>query len=116
MSECRFQEPKIVCKNGGYEYLDDYVFGFGRICASDERIYAAYDGQSTAAGYRMPPEGSRPLLFGNIAVFDWLGRPIAIYRSDYRIDCICIDAAESDVLFATLSDAEGRKYTGRISL
>lgn len=116
MSECRFLEPKIVCKNGGYEYRDDYVFGFGRMCASDERIYAAYDGQATAAGHRMASEGARPLLFGNIAVFDWLGRPIAIYRSDYRIDCICIDVEKPDVLYATLSDKEGRKHIGRIAL
>ena len=116
VSECRFLEPKIVCKNGGYVYQDDYVFGFGRICASDERIYAVYDGQSTNAGQKMASDGSRPLLFRNIAVFDWRGRPMAIYRSDYRIDCICLDVERPDVLFAALSDVNGRKYIGRMVL
>lgn len=116
ISECRFLEPKITCKNGGYVYQDDYVFGFDRMCASDNRIYAVYDGQSTSAEQKSASVDARPLLFKNIAVFDWRGNPISIYRSNYRIDSICPDPDVSDILYAILSDADGRKYIGRATL
>ena len=104
----QFIEPRIIPKNGSYEWQDDYVFGMDSISSDENYIYACFDGETTATEVRMD---KKPLLFKNIALFDWNGHPKILYRTDYRVEKVC--PAGNDVLYAVLNDGINGRFIGK---
>lgn len=105
-------KPGIVVSNGTNSRSDDSVFGIGGMCSTDDRILCSYDGEIRYGDFRKLPREERPLIYRNIATFDWLGRPQILYRSEYRVMYLCADENDGSRIYAILSDNEGRYYIG----
>ena len=106
----QFIEPRITPKNGSYEWQEDYVFGMESISSDGNYIYASFDGETTAADVRMD---EKPLLFKNIALFDWDGHPKILYKTDYRVEKVC---PANDVLYAVLNDGKIGRFIGKADI
>lgn len=109
----RLLPPSITIGGGTYQYNDDYIFGGGNMCTTDKFIYSAYDGEHTGREWRAARDTC--LLYRNIAVFDWAGKPQHLYKTKYRIMNICVEQ-NSSTAYATLEDREGRYFLGKAKL
>lgn len=105
----RFLQPSVTITNGMYRQNDDYVFGGGKLCATEKFVYSAYDGKHTAKEWRM--SGNSCLLYNNIAVFDWKGNPDVLYTTDYRIMNLSVE--NDAAVHACLEDGNGRRFIGK---
>lgn len=103
----KYIEPNIVVKGASYEREDDYVFGIERVSATEETIYAVYDGETTWADFKAD---RTKLIYGNIASFDWNGNPDTLYKTDYRVRSVCEQAGK---LYVILEDKTGRCLIAR---
>lgn len=94
---------------------DRTVLGFNDIYATDDRIYASFDGEVNIRENSAKPLKDRELLWSGISVFDWDCRGLKRIRTDYRIERLCVDEADG-IIYAVLNDIYGRAYIGRIKL
>lgn len=101
----RYLPPKVRVNTQSYEYEDDFIFGHGKLYATDKNIYMAYDGETTGRDWRV--EHRPGALYHNIAVFDWEGNPVALYKTDFRINNLCVEPDGSAIYFA-LENEEGK--------
>lgn len=111
-STCRFIEPKVSFSGHSLEHADNDVFGAGDSFADNEILYIGYDGETTWKMTR-GDSGAVMKMYRNIASFDWKGRPLSLYRSDYRIHRFCLDGP---VVYAVIWDGEGRSFLARAEL
>ena len=109
-------KPGIVVSNGTNSRSDDSVFGIGGMCSTDDRILCSYDGEIRYGDFRKLPREERPLIYRNIATFDWAGRPQILYRSEYRVMHLCADTNDDSRIYAILSDEDGKDYIGTVKL
>lgn len=89
-------------KLGNPTSYDDITFGFGPLCSSADRIYAAYNG--TRDFGRM----------NHIAVFDWEGKLRHIYKTDFQLIRTSYDPS-LHAIFATVEN-EGEYQLVRFDL
>lgn len=86
-----------VDKNGFLKILPkETTWGFLDICATNNYIYAIYCG------------GTDLQKRNEIAVFDWKGNEICLYKTDYLLECICVDE-KTNKLYATSWNATDEK-------
>lgn len=97
----KFIDPKIVVKGASYEREDDSVFGIERVSATDETIYAVYDGETT---WEEVKADKTRMIYRNIASFDWNGKPDILYKTDYRVRSV---SEQADRLYVILEDESG---------
>lgn len=84
-------------KNGFFKLLPEQtVFGFLDLCVTDNYIYTIYCGDTNTE------------LNNQVAVFDWKGRGVCLYKTDYHLECICVND-EEDKMYATAIDDDGEK-------
>ena len=76
--------------------------------ASDSYLFASYDGEE----FR---KGDNRLLYNNIAVFDWNGKPRLLIHCNYRIEALCFSESES-ALYAVLIDSMRTYRLGKIKI
>ena len=84
-----FVEPTLILREGRYNN-DDTIIGFNDLFASNEYIYAAYDGEN----YGDVPASE---FFNNIAVFDYNGTPTYLLRLNDRVERICVDEETGEI-------------------
>lgn len=77
----RFYKPDMI-RDMGVRGTDDTYFGFTHLSATDHRIYGIYVGTKSSEA------GTDP---NSIVVFDWLGNPLARYRTDYCLIALAAD-------------------------
>jgi len=106
LSVSYFIEPEIG--NEAQMNYDGVVLGFEDICATDDGIYAVYDGQHTLDDD--PREYSH-----NIAVFDWDGRPKSLISCGVRVERLYADP-DDGMLYAAVSDADGIRFLAKMPL
>lgn len=94
---------------------DKTVCGFYDLYATDDMIYASYDGKTNPDVVRRTQLESRPVEFCNVAVFDWKGNPETIIRTDYNIERLCVDSTSGNI-YAVIYDVEGHFFLGRIKI
>ena len=100
-------------KEGSYEMSDRFVFGVASMCASNRRIYAAYDGTHYWKDYRaLRGKPGCPPLFNNVAVFDWKGRPVEMMSTTYRINLLAVD--DNNDLYAVVENSDGQQFLAGI--
>jgi len=87
------------------------ISGFLEICATDDAIFATYDGEHEEGDYG---KGS-DVFYGNIAVFDWDGNPKEIIRCGREIRNLCMDESEG-VIYAVLSNTDGIRSLAKLAL
>jgi hypothetical protein len=110
-----FIEPVISVHGGTYSYVDQSVLGFYDLFATDDRIFAAYDGKYKWGDIANLPDSKRPLKFTRIAVFDWKGNGLAIYDTGYRVERIFYAETEN-TLYAMITDKERKYFIGKIKI
>lgn len=83
-----FVEPDFPhTDDGRITSFEGVTFGFGALASSDRRIYACYNGTDD------------PAAMNHIAVFDWEGRLVKLYETDFRLDALCCDS-QTEALYA----------------
>lgn len=108
----RLLPPSVTVGKSGLDLNDDYVYGGGKLCTTDNFIYSAYDGETTSKDLRL--NGDKCLLYKNVAVFDWEGSPQTLYKTDYRVACLCVE--NDSTLYAVIEDIEGKAFIGKAKL
>lgn len=99
-----FTEPDFSHDEvGNPTSYDDITFGFGPLCSSDDRIFAAYNG--TKDYMRM----------NGIAEFDWDGELQKFYKTSFRLIQTTYDPV-SDAIFATVQTDTGEYQLVRFDL
>lgn len=88
---------------GNPSTYDDITFGFGPLCSSNERIYAAYNG--TIDYKRM----------NLIAAFDWDGKLQKVYKTDFQLIRTSYDP-KLHAIFATVQNAADEYQLVRFDL
>lgn len=84
-------------KNGFLKILPgETTWGFLDLYATDDYIYTIYCG------------GNDLQNRNKIAVFDWKGKEVCLYTTDYQLENICIND-DTNKLYATAEDANGEK-------
>lgn len=110
-----FIRPEFDFNSGIPLCTDKTVCGFYDLYATDDRIYASYDGKTNPDVVRRTQLESRPVEFCNVAVFDWKGNPETIIRTDYNIERLCVDSTSGNI-YAVIYDVEGHFFLGRIKI
>ena len=105
----KYIEPKIVVKGASYEREEDYVFGIEKVSATEDTIYAVYDGETTWADFKAD---KTKMIYRNIASFDWDGNPDILYKTDYRVRSVC---ELEDKLYMILEDESGLCMIARMN-
>ena len=105
-----FEEPDLDISFGGYDYNDRTVLGFYDVCALDDRILTAYDGEVNPYW-----NGGDRLTHTKIAVFDWDAEPLELICTDYKIERLCYSEAENTI-YAAVADRDGIMYLAKMKL
>lgn len=103
----RYFQPKFTVK--GYDVLpkDDAVRGFGRPCATDSYILIPFDGSKYGE--------KEELIYSDIAVFDWKGRPVKLLKTDYSVGPITYSESEG-VIYSVIRDKFRKAYIGKLKI
>ncbi len=109
-SSGNYVEPDFDVIPGSYDFNERTVMGFNDVFATNDRIYAVYDGEVNPYWN----DGDRQ-TFTKIAVFDWEGNPIELIRTDYSIDKICFSEAENTI-YAAVKDHDGIMYLAKMEI
>lgn len=103
----RYFQPKFTVK--GYDVLpkDDAVRGFGGPCATDSYILIPFDGSKYGE--------KKELIYSDIAVFDWKGRPVKLLKTDYSVGPITYSESEG-VIYSVIRDKFRNAYIGKLKI
>lgn len=103
----RYFQPKFTVK--GYDVLpkDDAVRGFGRPCATDSYILIPFDGSKYGE--------EEELIYSDIAVFDWKGRPVKLLKTDYSLVSITYSESEG-AIYSVIRDKFRKTYIGKLKI
>lgn len=111
-----YVKPRFkVNASGTYGFAAGFRYGFGDVFATDARIYTSFDGSVDMEKDMRAPIGEREMLFTKIAVFDWNGDGVKLFRTDYRIEQLCCDES-SGIIFVVARDRDGISYLGKVLL
>ena len=102
-----FVEPTLILREGKYNN-DDTIIGFNDLFASNQYIYASYDGEN----YGNVPACD---FFNNIAVFDYNGMPVILLRMKNRVERICVDE-EAGEIYAVLKLHSGEVKIAKLNM
>lgn len=109
-----FIEPRFTVKAAGtYDYAEDFHYGFGDVFATDARIFTSFDGSTDMKQYMQARAGDQEMLFSKIAVFDWNGDGVKLFRTDYQIEQLCCDES-SGIIYLVARDRDGGLYLGKV--
>ena len=91
-------------KHGHVEILPgETIFGFFDVYATNDFIYTIYCANTDVKKKYQ------------IAVFDWKGNEYRLYKTDYPLECICVDE-QSNQLYATTVNQKGEKIIVKFKL
>lgn len=85
------------------------MFGIERVSATEDTIYAVYDGETTWADFKAD---KTKMIYRNIASFDWDGNPDILYKTDYRVRSVC---ELEDKLYMILENESGLCMIARMN-
>lgn len=109
-----FLEPGVKITGNSSSRTDSSIYGFGALCSDDRYIYASYDGETSYGEIKNRRKESAPLLYRNVATFDWKGRPNVLYKTNYRVEYLCVSGGTT--VYAVVRDLDGGNYIARAEL
>ena len=108
-----FFEPRVNVKGYDVQVGEDSVLGISDMCSTNDWIIASYDGTNTRYEAFKSPTPKVP--YSNIAIFDWKGNPIRLYRTNHRINQLCIEHS-TGIVYAVVKEIDGTYYISRAKI
>ena len=90
----QFYPPKLRISDQKITPEHDMIYGFASLTATDDKIYSVW------------VENHNPNAANSLAVFDWLGKPLARYDTDKLLFMISTAINEPEKVYALVYDNE----------
>lgn len=110
-----FVTPEFDPLPGSYSYNEKSVAGFRDLFATDNRVYAAYDGKTMLKSYYDQPSEERAPAYNRIVIFNWNGKPLRQIVTDMTIVRLCVDEDESNI-YAVVEGKDGIMSLAKLPL
>lgn len=96
-------------------YKERHIYTYADVFATNKRIYTAFDGKTKKSDILNHTNEKSPLLYKNVAIYDWKGNGLVRILTDSRIEKLCADE-EHNVLYGVVKDENGNKFIGRLRM
>lgn len=106
----RMVDPAVSI-NGGIELTAGTTSGLRDIVAKDNVFYAVIGADVCLLGNWDKPDTERALTNNDIYCFNWQGKPVKQFETNYNIEKFCVTEL-SDVLYSIVSDVNGSLSIG----
>lgn len=107
----RLVDPAVSIDRGGIELTDKTTSGLRDIVAKDTGFYTVIGADVFFLENRNRNEDTRELTNNDLYYFNWRGRPIKHFETDYNLEKICITES-LDTLYSIVSDVSGQLSIG----
>ena len=96
-------------------YNERHIYTYADVFSTNKRIYTAFDGKTQKSDILNHTNGESPLLYKNVAIYDWKGNGLVRILTDSRIEKLCADE-EYNVLYGVVKDENGNKFIGQLRM
>lgn len=91
------------------------IYSYADIFATNKRIYTAFDGRNSKFEIYKHKNGKFPMLYNNIAIYNWEGNALVRIKSDCEIELLCADE-EHVMLYGVVKDGSGERFIGKLRM
>lgn len=101
--------------SGFLHYSEMDIYTYADVFATNKRIYTAFDGKTKKSDILNHSNGKSPVLYRNVAIYDWKGNALIRILTDSSIERLCADE-EHNILYGVINDENGNQFIGRLRM